>query len=1501
MAEKDKNPKTATKPKSTATKPAAKTTATAKPATKTAASKPSTTAAKPTTATKTAPAAKTAATPVKKAAPSKTAASTKPAAKTAPTPVAAQKPEKVNKPAAATTAKPEKAQKQPAEKSAKAKKSGGSGKAQAVAAVNPKKTKIIIMAAVAFLLVIAIVIGIVVGTKSCNKGNSIPPFSSNEPPADLASTTISGDKPVSQTTKLLSSVDHADLPQDAFDYEYTNTTAVGYYGKVTGETYQRVKPVDGTKNEGSAFASEEVNAVFGNKARYPKYGSTLNHVIGSDEAKQAARGALVQEACYLAAWGTRGANRGGEQTPDKYTKMDANGYLYQYKNNEWIHSLVWGKTAEEYSPENYRQLYKHTAADYAHGMYREGATKNGVTYEISDDAEAVVKEITMRSRGYSSYGVTGLYAPAGEVIKVEISGADMNATGGISIHIGQALYNGQANNIWVGKNQMQRIPIVLTTLVLNKSTCTYDENTDTWTGYVGSFVGGPIYIRNAGVKFTTKISGGLEYLHFILGYTTKEEFNRIKETSKVPYFDLEVWNYGVLHSGPRYYAEAFSYDALYKAAILWEKVSSVTTTNGSKQGIVFIYDAFVAAGAAVAFPGRSSVNCPLGWMSQSLNYNTLVSSGSWGNFHEYHHNFQNYGLGSGADGETTNNGLNIVSYALFTNISSKRGIGTYGAAGLGGWNNYTSATWTLQRIKTGQITSTNGLAVYSTLLHNFGAEAFIKARGASGANKYFNKWATVTHNDMTYYAGLTNSYYNGGNNKYTPSDDVKNAKYPMFVPVACVYQTGRSYMYDGEKKYFKTMQPYVIANAPFNIDLNPYNAPGGQYAGGSIVIPDGFTYRIKSVTKPAKGSIEITDNFNVKYTPAAGAKTGSTSGQIVVTLEIVKNDGAFKVDDVDLILEFQISNETTKMTLDRTTYTYTDETMYSDAVEAFNANFAGSATNVTQNQFNPTQNANTDIWFYPDTEANRNKYPDAPDKYFFHKNNIEVINGKLYFDNDGTYRVYLRGRNNCALYYSPDGTNYSLGARITKDTPIESGKTNAYFRPSHAETYFDVMFDEGKVYIKSGSAENFPETAAYTIAVNENGEIENWLYIREVLIVDPSAASYIGVGMRQWTDPQFTQQIKYYRDNAFKNEVSQAEYNAMTDEEKEALFTKTYYLDNVGAQVSEEEVINAKSVPPTVANVNGSQPYVNAYRSSYEFPNNNGFEADYFYVRDYNFNYVGETIVVTEGLSQTYIEAQSNYVPWRNTAEFAIGHLFDGDPSTYIHSGDGAANMITPSNPAIFTIDAGKEITANTLRLYTSKSNNNHRNAFPKDFTLQGSLDGETFFDMGSWTNKSAPAEWADFELSNTFTFRYYKLTVTATRSGTNRLAIYDLQFADTLRLTGNGANHITPDNAAFVYSDKTKWNVEQGTSNFGLLYHGKNGGKVKFEFTGTRVAVLTSALYDSSFEVWVDGKKVDSINIKKPAGTADLTYISEPLSNGKHSVEIRCTGDTYIDSFVLY
>ncbi len=1284
---------------------------------------------------------------------------------------------------------------------------------------KPIKWRKILVAGVSVLSAIVMCFGAVGCSCDGDKGDTIEVVDGvGEVPVE---------KPVSKETTLLepTTVDGSVL-DNAVKNEYANATAVGFYGEVTDGNVARNKPVAEMSN--------------GGLPAYPVYGKNLN-------VDTNAKNALIRESSALTATGTANAGGGG------YTWMDKNGYLYS------------GTRPATEENATGRQLYQHTASV---GLYRG---------DVDPEEAGVTKIVKMRPRGYRGYGVTGIYAPAGEVITIKLSGADMNATGGLTVHIGQALYNGQANNIWAAKN-MPRIPHLLNTMQVNKNTAVYDESADEWTAYVGSFIGGPLYIRNSGASFTATISGGVEYPHFILGYTTKEEYNRLKENCSAPYFDLEVWNYGVLHSGSKYYAQSYSYDDLYKAAVLWEKVASVTTT-GSNQGIVFLYEPFVAAGAAVAFPGRSSVNCPEGWMANSLNYNTIVTSGGWGNFHEYHHNFQGYGVGNG--GEVTNNAMTLVSYALFTKISSKRGIIGYGSQGLGGWNNYTSATWaleeTLKIARDGENPSNGnqGLALYATLLHNFGPHNFIQAKVAGGGQSYaayMNAWQKVTHNNMYYYfndilkgTGITNN---------------ADSSYPMFVPVSCVYQTGRSITVDGATKYIKTMQPYVISHdVPFEIDLSKYSAPGGQYAGGSIVIPDGFTYKVKKVTRPAHGKLEITDNLNLKYTPDVNDNS-ETSGQIVVTLEIKKDDNAFKVNDVDLVLEFELSRELNKSTLERMTYAYSADKMYTDATEAFGNNFSGYTSVEQIEHSNPTQNVNTDIWYYPDNEANRNKYPDAPEHFFLHENTVDVLDGKLYFEEEGKYRIYLRGRTNCALYYSDDGgKTYKFGAKITKDSPAAPGGKTYLFRPDDENTYFDLTL-----------------------------EAHTWIYIKEILIVQSSpVASFIGVGMRQWTQTMFTMVEKHYAANNQEVESADAENYSYTEityndlngnpvavEVNRKDGAVEYYKISGGKRVQSTQaevtsLTESRLIAPTVTEK--SQPYVNAYRNSYEFTDNSGFESDYFYKRSYNYNYV-DNVQVGVG-TQKVVEDQCKNLNLNTTSwggsdlQVVVDGIRDSGNALQLHTNGG----VNAQNPFTLVVDLGEVYSVNRLVLY---SQDRADACFPKALNLYGSVDGINYTLIKEYSDltRNRNAQTLDFDETD---LRYYKVEIT--QSMNKFIIVRELEMWHINEISG-GTN-INPDNSNLIFSGD--WKIEQAFSTFGHVYVGKKDAKLLFSFNGSRIGFLSSADFGKNFEVYIDGKKVDSIKLKTDNGPTPMTYLCATLQKGKHSVELRCIGEASIDSIVIY
>lgn len=1260
-----------------------------------------------------------------------------------------------------------------------------------MAAIFADKKRAIIASAAAVILLAAIIVGIVLGAKACGK-NKGPTLGTGDAVV-LPNVSVPVTQPQSYDGAFVPSTDG----EGDFTYDYKTTTQVGFSGRELG-TVEPVKPVAELKNEGLTD--------------YPKYGYTLSNVIGTEDDKVAARDALIAEANYLCSSNTANAGGGGG-----YTWMDENGMLYSGTRAEPVEAL--GKDGRQ------RQLYAHTASV---GMY---------LGDVADDEPRIIKEVSIRPRGYSGYSVTGVYAPAGEVIKIQVSAADMDAlgSGGLTIHIGQALYNGQANNIWTAKNQMQRFPVILNTMVVNKNTAVLENGV--YTAYVGSFIGGPLYIRNTSASFTATISGGVGYSHFILGYTTEEEFEH-NASSSVPYFDLEVWDFGVLHSGPKVCAQNFSYDDLYKAAVLWDKVASVTTT-GASQGIVFIYDPFVAAGAAVAFPGRRSVNCPAGWMTSSLNYDGIVTSGSWGNFHEYHHNFQGYGVGNG--GEVTNNGMTLVSYALFTKISSKRGIESYGAQGLGGWNNYTSATWALSdllKIQRGETPSNGnqGLAIYATLLHNFGADNYIEAKFTQQSKGYgqsyvgyLKGWQDVTHNDMTYFfkdvlKGISAA----------EARELSQPDYPMFVPVSSVYQTGRSYLYDGEKKYFKTMQPYIIPyGEPFDIDLGRYVADNGMYSSGSIVIPSGFEYRVKSITAPEHGSIVVKDNFNFTYTPSSDSLL---SGQIVVTLEIIKSDGAFEVDDVDLVLEFEQSHETNKFTLERTTYTFEQENMYADAQTAYENGYANNIAEVRSEHVNPTQNCNTDIWFYPDTPENREKFPTAPDSYFVRDNTVVELSGKLYFEEAGKYRIYLRGRLNCAAYFSLDGGKTYTKSAFIKDATAPSN--SHLFRPSNENTYVDVTLEAG-----------------------------SWVYFKEILIVQSKpSVSFIGLGYAKWTEPVFTMVTKYY--DADGNEVDEAH----------AVTSRVVYYDYRGVEVSEEVANSTELIPPSST----AQPsYINGYRNSYEFPSGGDFESDYFYTRRYSYTY-GTTI---DDLTDMRIVSTSGC-----DAGYPVENMIDGNPDTYCSS----TGVVSANNPWDVTVDLGKTVEANRFEIVGNIFGNNAgKNQTPNSYTLYVGETVESLHEVFSIENGavSGITTAANFESSK---FRYYRLVVTKTVEG-RFMCIRRVTFFNNI----SGGNRLSLDSSAVTLGGS--WKTEAQPSTFGHVYVGSANSTVSFTFNGTRLGILTSAKYGEGFEVTIDGVKVDSIDLKADDGDVKLSFLSDVLTKGNHTVVIKCSAPVGIDSVSIF
>ncbi len=600
------------------------------------------------------------------------------------------------------------------------------------------------------------------------------------------------------------------------------------------------------------------------------------------------------------------------------------------------------------------------------------------------------------------------------------------------------------------------------------------------------------------------------------------------------------------------------------------------------------------------------------------------------------------------------------------------------------------------------------------------------------------------------------------------------------------------------------------------------------------------------------------------------------------------------MDEVDLVLEFEQSHEMKKTTLDRTVYTYSPDKMYSDAVEAFENGFKGYTTVITEDQYNPTQNSNTDIWYRPDNAAAREQYANEPEKYFIHENQIDVVDGKLYFEEDGKYRIYLRGRTNCALYFSIDGQKYELGATIKTTIPA-----SAQFRLNDSNTYFDVEFKEGActatVYVNDG------HTYTYQLTKDGTGQIRNWVYLKEILIdTSVGAVSYIGVGFNSWTQAMFSAAETYHDASGKKLDSADDEkysYTQLTYSNLKgtAVAATRTYKDGAVKNYAIKNGTYTETTLDEVARLTKSEltaptsaAYATAYRNSYEFKNQE-FTPDYFYTRSYpNSNYVDNVSAPKDAVTVT----ETNYKPegWGNG--MPITNVTDGKTNTYIHT----SWQVSAKNPLRLTFDLGDERSINRITFICR--NNNGMLETPRDFTIEGSLDGVAFFTVGEYTDAPRNGNVVEVNFSDT-TLRYCRIVISAAHqnNGNYYIVIGEVTFTHANEVTGG--EQYSPDNEIFHYYGK--WSLATAHSNFGHVYVGKKGASVEFEFEGSRLGVISSNSLGQKFEVYIDGKKIESIALKQDDGSYRYSYISPELKEGKHKVKIKCKGEANFDSFVVF
>jgi len=403
----------------------------------------------------------------------------------------------------------------------------------------------------------------------------------------------------------------------------------------------------------------------------------------------------------------------------------------------------------------------------------------------------------------------------------------------------------------------------------------------------------------------------------------------------------------------------------------------------------------------------------------ALDYETATKYGVWGHIHELNHHFQRYGFNNVAN-EVTNNVINIVEYILYTQLSGLRNAYSNAAlCKISGNHNYMNPEYSLNNLVNNPPSAADEIRFYEPIIQAFGPHLFLKATqvggGRAGVDLFYESLVTTMHHDFTYYVEKILNLVISESKK----EDMQALKYPIFIPITTIYQTGRYYNFDGVEQFSNTSYPYRIPRGgATKLDFENH-----------LIYPNGFTVTIQSFSSPKYGQLKKVSDFVYTYEPD---NTQKLSGRMDLVLNLV-NSAAGISTQVKLGLEFEVDNSQSI----QTNYIF-DSIVYTDLDEAIKKNFAGYS--------------NTE--FFPNFAGAMTGIKEG---------NIGVWEGKFRIDDDGyKYILYRGGRGPSKLYARiNDETDYKLIGYI-----VINQAGYMFVSPSYA--YYQIDLKKGDiVYFKA--------------------------------------------------------------------------------------------------------------------------------------------------------------------------------------------------------------------------------------------------------------------------------------------------------------------------------------------------------------------------------------------------------------------------------------------------
>ncbi len=304
----------------------------------------------------------------------------------------------------------------------------------------------------------------------------------------------------------------------------------------------------------------------------------------------------------------------------------------------------------------------------------------------------------------------GMYAPPGEVVTLEFP-PELVGQGF------EVLVNPHADNITV-KEEWFRLPKVQRRFEITNTTM-----------QVGSSVGGSLFVdfgdtipgTGAADEYVeVGVMGAVEQAHFILGKHQNSDWVNAMRDRPAPYGIIETPNF-ILHDRMvSQYANGKLLNDAEGLAGFWDQVVVLEDWLNNKFEGERTYaelanrDIQIAYGYAHAgYPYQLAFN----WDIDLFDYNTLITGGSWGDYHEIGHNHQDTWWTLSTDGEVT---VNVFSNYIYEVLNPDSGH----------WCLDPGTVWSLAlgQVAQGKLYSTMGdierVYFYIVLADQFGWQAF---------------------------------------------------------------------------------------------------------------------------------------------------------------------------------------------------------------------------------------------------------------------------------------------------------------------------------------------------------------------------------------------------------------------------------------------------------------------------------------------------------------------------------------------------------------------------------------------------------------------------------------------------------------------------------------------------------------------------------------------------------------------------------------------------------